>query len=509
MVLSTAEQLLSLGLLCFTAAATLVNLVLRWFRWHFLTRRFGVRLPTRASFLLYFATLPALMTPFYLGEAVRSLLFVRRQPELRPRVIGIWLVERATDAAILGVACLPALGNAWLVLPALGLLWVVLSVVLARIERNPIGDRPASRYWSLASVLLGATALSWVMPMFALWLILNQLGISISADVASFSFSSSTLLGGISGVPLGIGVAGSAEILLLREVSASPLIAWSVALFRFGTVWFAMALGVGVLWVWRHAVKRSASRVGSATQHFDELAADYQGEIPEHIRDKLLRRKVGLMRDWLASASETRALRGLDLGCGQGWYANAMAQSGFEVCGVDASSGQIEKARETSRRGGTNIQFVTTSATILPFPDDTFDFAYAINVLHHILPKDDREQCFAEIVRVLKPGAPFFLHEINTENPLFRLYMSYIFPLLNRIDEGDERWLLPSKLPEVSGARWSTDIDYFTFLPDFVPQGVARALAPLETWLEKSPKLRRYSAHYVARLVKLPDAVRS
>src|SRR5690606_21159688 len=93
-----------------------------------------------------------------------------------------------------------------------------------------------------------------------------------------------------------------------------------------------------------------------------------------------------------------------------------------------------------------------------------------------------------------------FLHEINTLNPLFRFYMSYVFPLLRRIDEGNERWINPKALPEIPHGRWLR-VEYFTFLPDFLPRPLVRLLRPLEAWLETSP-WQHLSAHYVAVLVK-------
>ncbi|HWP99536.1 MAG TPA: lysylphosphatidylglycerol synthase domain-containing protein, partial [Vicinamibacterales bacterium] len=93
------------------AAATTINLGLRWLRWNFLVRRLDVRVPTRDSVRLYFATLPALATPFSVGELVRAELLVGRFPRARPVVGLVWLVERATDAAVLLVLLLAARGD--------------------------------------------------------------------------------------------------------------------------------------------------------------------------------------------------------------------------------------------------------------------------------------------------------------------------------------------------------------------------------------------------------------
>jgi hypothetical protein len=78
--------------------------------------------------------------------------------------------------------------------------------------------------------------------------------------------------------------------------------------------------------------------------------------------------------------------------------------------------------------------------------------------------------------------------------------MGYVFPSLNCIDEGVERWLLPHRLGEYTHAS-VVDVRYFTFLPDFVPAAVVRLLAPIERWLERSGA-RVYSAHYMAVVQK-------
>ncbi len=102
---------------------------------------------------------------------------------------------------------------------------------------------------------------------------------------------------------------------------------------------------------------------------------------------------------------------------------------------------------------------------------------------------------------MLRPGGSFFLHEINTKNPIFALYMGYLFPLIREIDDGTEAWIKPYSLPAVSGATWDEDLTYLTFLPDFTPRPLVEWLSGVERSLERS-RFRSWSAHYVARLVK-------
>jgi SAM-dependent methyltransferase len=140
------------------------------------------------------------------------------------------------------------------------------------------------------------------------------------------------------------------------------------------------------------------------------------------------------------------------------------------------------------------------SALSISAPDASYDFVYTINVLHHLASEAEQRAAFAELSRILRPGGLLFLHEINTRNVLFRFYMGYVFPSVNCIDEGVERWLVPDQL-----ARYTTlpvvDTRYFTFLPEFLPQRAVQVLRPLERRLESS-RLQVYSAHYLAVLRK-------
>ena len=135
----------------------------------------------------------------------------------------------------------------------------------------------------------------------------------------------------------------------------------------------------------------------------------------------------------------------------------------------------------------------------MPFRDGTFDFVYAIGVLHHLDRDTDRSTAFREIHRVLKPGGRFLLHETNPSNLLFRFYMGYVFPVLKSIDEGTEQWIDPRNL-QIEGMRLDR-VEYSTFLPDFTPAPLMQPLSALNRRLEDS-RWRVYAAHYFARFIK-------
>jgi ubiquinone/menaquinone biosynthesis C-methylase UbiE len=238
---------------------------------------------------------------------------------------------------------------------------------------------------------------------------------------------------------------------------------------------------------------------GRAQQHFDSVAPTYADDIPEHYRTYILERKIGAMLSALPPPN--MEARGLDLGCGHGWYASELARRGYRMHGVDPSQGQIAQAAQHCQAQRTHVELATYDGSHLPYPDAHFDFAYSINVLHHVPTPEAQRALLAEVMRVLKPGGSFLLHEMNVENALFRGYVSYVFPLLKSIDEGTELWIRPKHLPEIRGGHWQREIRYFTFLPEFLPHVVLHAARPFERRLEASP-LRAYSAHYMATLTR-------
>ncbi len=481
---------------------TTVNLMMRWFRWHFLIRRFTRGLVTRDSLAVYLATLPAIVTPFFVGELVRVLILWRQSGTRASHLVWVWAIERLLDAAVLAVFFLlvthPSLGLA-AAAAVLGLTFLMFRLIL--------DDRRVRNVALIGSIAVTATVLAWLLPALALLITVGLAGRVIPFALGVKAFSAGTLFGGLSGFPLGVSVTGSTMIeeLLSGGVAVEVGII-GVLVYRVGTSFYAVALGVAAFLFSRARLGRIMRR--TTVDHFDEIAHAYEEEIPKHVRDRLLAKKTALMRERLEAAGIAVGARGLDLGCGQGWYLSALAGAGYRMHGLDYSVGQLRKAALSARRdAGADpaqplpLRLCQGDAQTLPFPDGSFDFAYSINAFHHLPSAAAQERAIREIVRVLRPGGVFILHEINTQNPVFRLYVGYLFPLIKQIDEGTERWILPSALPPAPGAAWAAEAQYFTFTPDFVPSALQRLLGGIERALERSA-LRGWSAHYQACLVK-------
>lgn len=129
---------------------------------------------------------------------------------------------------------------------------------------------------------------------------------------------------------------------------------------------------------------------------------------PIYLRWYLLPRLLALMSGPLLG-------KGLALGSGVGWETLALAEKFPEttLIGVDYDSDQVERARRNLAGRpslATRVSFHQGDATALPFPAESFDFAYELNVLHHIR---DYPAAIREVHRVLQPGGRFFAQDLS------------------------------------------------------------------------------------------------
>ena len=502
------------GRLLVAAILTIVSLMLRSLRWIFLLRRAQTRIPIRDAYIGYFSGLSLLLAPFLFGEiAVRA--FVQRQrarvPVATTVIVNLW--ERFLDLTALGLltgVLALALGRPHLW--SAGLALIALVTVTAPIRRACLalagwaarpaatlfddGRQPEPQRLAEGKAWFAAMAVSvvaWLLPGLGFWYVAGTWSNQLDVASAQFAYAASSSSGGLVLAPGGVLVTGPALASALEAAGFGDLSAAFAAFgIRLATVGVATMLGVVFL-----LVHFRTPKIQQGDAHFDEIADAYDVQIPESRREALLARKTDLMRDAIARHHPT-ARHGLDAGCGQGWYVRRMRELGFDVDGIDTSAGQIALA---SRHIGAGARVAIGSVLNIPEPDASLDFIYTINVLHHLGSVEEQRRAFDELLRVLRPGGLLFLHEINTRSILFRFYMGYVFPSLNCIDEGVERWLLPNRMPMYTDAPL-VDLHYFTFFPDFLPQPVVRLLSPIERLLESSP-LKVYSAHYMAVLRKV------
>ncbi len=194
--------------------------------------------------------------------------------------------------------------------------------------------------------------------------------------------------------------------------------------------------------------------------------------------------------------------RVLDLGCGDGQIARALAAQGSDVLGVDPTQLHIDIAIE---RGG-GPRYLLGGATEIPADDNSFDAVVACLVFEHI---DQMDEAMAEVARVLKPRGQFsfFLNHPLLQTPGSGWIDDHI------IDPPEQYWRIGPYLVETESSDEVEKDIYIRFihrpLSRYVNALIANGMT-LERMVEPSPppgflaRAPEYAlAHTVPRLLYL------
>lgn len=156
---------------------------------------------------------------------------------------------------------------------------------------------------------------------------------------------------------------------------------------------------------WREARERPARLTHELRRRiresFDRASADEE-HFPSTIDPRIYH--VRLILEYFGDLAQRRVL---DVGCGKGRFARILAENHprAEVWGVDISPAMLGYVPSPVRR-------CAASMTELPFPDASFDAAYATESLEHAV---EVEKAVAEICRVVKPGGRIVIIDKNRD----------------------------------------------------------------------------------------------
>ncbi|MDH6707210.1 ubiquinone/menaquinone biosynthesis C-methylase UbiE [Kitasatospora sp. MAA19] len=132
---------------------------------------------------------------------------------------------------------------------------------------------------------------------------------------------------------------------------------------------------------------------------------------PEVATDRL----TDLMIERLAPQPGQRVL---DIGCGIGKPATRLLRTHpVDVVGITISESQVAQARAGVSEAGLadRATFEYADAQRMPFPDDSFDAAWALESLFHV---PDRDRALAETARVLRPKSRFVIADFVLRTPI-------------------------------------------------------------------------------------------
>lgn len=119
----------------------------------------------------------------------------------------------------------------------------------------------------------------------------------------------------------------------------------------------------------------------------------------------------------------------LDLGCGTGVVALALARRGFDVVGVDHSPEMLALARQKLAGAGLRAELETGDVRSLRFGDGEFDCVTIQGLLHHL---EELDPCLREATRVLRPGGFLYVSEPMREATPVKRFLLAVWSLRRR-----------------------------------------------------------------------------
>ena len=264
---------------------SLVNYGTRSFRWHLFAHRLGLNTGLLQNTRHFLGGFAMSVTPGRVGELIRMRWLRRETGWSFERTAPLVLVDRAADLAAMAILLATALALSASGLSG-GIPVVVLALAAAIIVTRPnllyraagIGHlltgrkvpklfarlRRASqslRSFSGPTLMLMAGALGvvgWMAEGYAFHLLLVWLGTDIGLWMAVAIFIFSTIVGGLTGAPGGLGGAEATMVALLALDGVPVEIAVPATLvIRVTTLWFAVLIGLAIFPAAEHHSKKA------------------------------------------------------------------------------------------------------------------------------------------------------------------------------------------------------------------------------------------------------------
>ena len=161
---------------------------------------------------------------------------------------------------------------------------------------------------------------------------------------------------------------------------------------------------------------------------------------------------------WIDSLAPLNGRHVLDVGCGGGILADAMARKGATVLGIDLAPKSLKVAQLHALEAGTNgVEYREVSAeTLATEQPATFDVVTCMEMLEHV---PDPASIVDACAKLVKPGGWVFFSTINRNAKAFMFAIVGGEYLLNLLPRGTHEFARLIKPSELAGHCRSAGLD--------------------------------------------------
>jgi uncharacterized protein (TIRG00374 family) len=251
---------------------------IRFLKWNFFLKSVDVHLNIKDNLFVFFSGLGMIITPAKVGEIWKGWLIKDINGESLSKTVPVVIIDRVAD--LIGLVILSLLGilyykNGIYILIAMILIFAVFfaAVRSKKISGKIISilEKRAGKYskdiktmhatflqlmnpknMTLMSFL---SAFAWFFECLALYFVIIGFGQSIGVILSTFVFSFASLIGAVSMIPGGLGVAEATISGMLQYFGITSTISvGAMIIIRFGTLWYGAILGFLVYLLFRKRI---------------------------------------------------------------------------------------------------------------------------------------------------------------------------------------------------------------------------------------------------------------
>jgi len=257
---------------------TTLGYFIRFIKWNYFLECVDVNLKLKNNLFVFFSGLSMIITPAKMGEIWKGWLIKEINGEHLSKTIPVVIIDRVTD--LLGLIILSLSGivyykeGSYLLL----ILLLIFATLFLLVKSKSISEKiiffmenRAGKYspdvkkmHQTFEITMGSknllitmvlSLMAWFCECLALYFVVIGFGQSIILTLSTFVFSFSSLVGAVSMIPGGLGIAEATISGLLQFFGLStPISVGTAIIIRLGTLWYGVILGLIVYLLFKRKI---------------------------------------------------------------------------------------------------------------------------------------------------------------------------------------------------------------------------------------------------------------